>query len=773
LLQHCFCKPIYKRLALVHRSTTVSSIFVLCLLALLAGLSLSCSQQSNGAMSKAYHNTTARFNAYVMARDDIEEVERYVFKNRQENYNETLLILLPLDSNAVQPVKAQLDDAIKKASLVAERHQNSRWLDNAYVLVGKTRLYRQDLTNAIEVFKYINTKGTDDGDKHEALILLMRCYVETGDFPSGLTVAEYLRTQPLNKVNTRDFYLTKAYLHQRKGETLLAAGILDATFPYLKKSEATARLHLIAGQLYEEMGKANEAAVHFQQVLQSRPNYDQEFYASIHLMQAGGDDPKLMARNTERFNEMLDDRKNSDLKDKIYFTMARAEARRGSLDKALNLYGKAVRASNSGSVQLPITYLEMGQLYFEKKQQYAKAQAYYDSALALIPQTYPQYVALAARKKTLDEFVLNQTAIDTEDSLQRLVQMNPAALDQLLDKLLDQRQKEDEARAELARQITGRNNLDGAQATNSDLSPDARWVLYNPNQLAQGKQEFGYVWGNRLLEDNWRRQNKAANTPVVDANAPGNPADLAKQPVNGLPQPGTASAPKNTLNPRRAQKDELYSQLPFSKDALQKSNDKLEAALFRQGKLYKFQLNQPKQALGTLERLLTRFPITSYKPEAYYLMHLSAEALSQQTGKAKSSPYSEKLLAEFPTSSFAKLLSESSSSSAVVGTLGGGSKGPADEVAANQTYATVYQLYQGGNSTEALARIEAALGTFGGSKIADKMALLRIILLGQVRGVEAYRQALSDFARDYPTSLLLPHIKERQAAAEQFTAKRK
>jgi tetratricopeptide (TPR) repeat protein len=762
--QHCFCKPVHKLSILVRSASILSTALALCLLALLTGLSLSCSQHSNGAMSKAYHNTTARYNAYVMARDDIEEVERYLFKNRQENYNETLPILLPLDSNAVQPMRAQLDDAIKKASMVAERHQNSRWLDNAYVLIGKTRLYRQDLPNAIEVFKYINTKGTDDDEKHEALVLLMRCYAETGDFANGLTVAEYLRTQPLNKRNTRDFYLTKAYLHQRKGETLLAVGILDATFPYLKKSEATARLHLIAGQLYEEMGKPKEALAHFQQVLNSRPNYDQEFFANIHLMQAEGDDPKLLARNAERFREMLNDRKNDDLKDKIYFTMARAEARRGQYDKALDLYQKAARAGSSGSVQLPLTYLDMGQLYFDKKQNYPKAQAYYDSALALMPQTVPQYAALAARKKTLDDFVLNQTVIDTEDSLQRLVQMNPAALDQLLDKLIERRQKEDEARAELARQVTGRSNLDGAQATNSELSPDARWVLYNPNQMAQGKQEFARVWGNRPLEDNWRRQTKDAALPVAEANVPSN---VAGQPANGLPQPGGRTAPKNTLNPRQAQKDELYSQLPFSKEALQKSNDRLESALFRQGKLYKFQLNQPMQAIGTLERLLTRYPLTSYRPEAYYLMHLSAE----QAGKPKPSPYGPKLLAEFPTSSFARLLGEAGSSSA--GTSGGGSKGPVDEVAANQTYTTVYQLYQGGNSTEALARIETALGTFGGSKIADKMALLRIILLGQVRGVEAYRQALGDFVRDYPTSPLLPHIKERQAAAEQFTAKRK
>lgn len=749
----------------------IHPVAALSLLALLTGLSLSCSQHSNGTLSKAYHNTTAHFNAYVMARDDIEEVERHLFRTRQENYNETLPILLPIDSTAIQPVKAQLDDAIKKASLVAERHQNSKWVDDAYILIGKTRLYRQDLPNAIEVFKYVNTKGTDEDDKHEALIYLMRAYAEQGDFQNGLTVAEHLRTQPLNRENTRDFYLTKAYLHQRNGQPLLAAGILDATFPYLKKSEATARLHLIAGQLYEGLGKPNEAVAHFQQVLKSHPNYDQEFFANIYLMQGDGDD----ARNAKRFAEMLDDRKNSDLKDKIYFTMGRAEARRGNYDKALGTFAKSVQAAGSGSVQLPLTYLEMGTIYFDKKRNFARAQAYYDSALALMPNTHPQYTALAARKKTLDEFVQNQRVIDTEDSLQRLAQMNPAALDQLLDRVLDQREKQDAARAELAKQVTGRTNLNGAQATNSDLSPDQRWVLYNPNQLAQGRQEFQRIWGNRPLEDNWRRQNKDASAAVASDDSPqngNNPAN-AVNPAAPLPQVGSRPVAVNTLNPRRAQKDELYSQIPFSTEALQKSNDKLESALFRQGKLYKFQLDQPAQAIATLDRLLTRYPNSSYKPEAYYLMHLAAEAAPQQAGKPKASAYREKLLAEFPTSSYAKLLTESGGGLAVPGASAGAGRGPVNELAANQTYADLYTLYQSGNSTETLARVEAALGTFGGSKIADKMALLRILLLGQVRGVDAYRQALGDFVRDYPSSPLLSHIKERQAAAEQFTAKRK
>ncbi|HEX9956360.1 MAG TPA: tetratricopeptide repeat protein, partial [Fibrella sp.] len=498
-------------------------------------------------------------------------------------------------------------------------------------------------------------------------------------------------------------------------------------------------------------------------------SYDQEFFANIYLMQADGSDPKQLARNAERFDDMLNDRKNSDLKDKIYFTMGRIDARRGNYDRALVNFNKAVQAGLTNTAQVPLTYAEMGNLYFEKKRDYARAQAYYDSSLALLPQNHALYTTLANRKKSLDEFVTNQTTIDLEDSLQRMAQMNPAALDQLLDKIIDQREKADAAQAELAQQVTGRTNLSGAQATNSNLAPNDRWVLYNPVQMAQGKQEFMQVWGNRPLADDWRRQNKDASQAIASENNPlngTNPAN-ATNPAAPLPTSGTRPAVANTLNLRKSQKEELYRQIPFSAEALQKSNDLLESALYRQGKLYKFQLDQPLQTISTLDRLLARFPNSTYKPEAYYLLHLSTE----QAGK--SSPWGNKLLAEFPTSSYAKLLLAAGSNTPLAGGNTSSGNGSVNEIAASQTYTQLYDLYQSGNSTEALARVEAALGTFGGSKIADKMALLRIVLIGRIQGVDAYRQALSEFVRDYPLSPLLSHIKERQVAAEQLSAKRK
>ena len=592
----------------------------------------------------------------------------------------------------------------------------------------------------------------------------MRAYIETDDATNALNVAEYLRTQPLNKKNTRDYYLTKAYLHERTGEYAVAVGLLEATFPLLKKNENTARLHLIAGQLYDLIGQPAKAVDEYKAVIGSRPSYDQTFYANLYAIQSNGltGDQKQAARSAENFESLLNDRKNTDLKDKIYFTMGLLEARSNRIDKALGYYAQSIREAGPNTAQVPYTYMEMGRLYFEKKENYAKAQVYYDSALALLPKQAPEYAGLATRKKTLDDFVQYSTTIRTEDSLLTLVKMDRPALEKKLDKILAERDKADQERAALAQQIidraTGGNPSSIPGATNSDLAPGQRWVLYNPVALSQGRQEFTSRWGNRPLADDWRRSTKESSEAIAGVNSPVN-NDVQANAINPNPTLPIADAgatrvgqPTQSSNARR---DGLQAQLPFSREAQAQASQRIENALYKLGKLYKFDLDRPAQAIPTFEQLLTRFPNTLQKPEVYYLLFLSNEQLGQ------ASVWKEKLLTEFPNTSYARLTGRSA-----VQTTD-------SETQAVATYTQIYELYKANNPTEALARAENALGKVAGSQMEDKLALLRVMLIGRVRGTDAYRQALNEFVRDYPGSSLLSRAKEMQAAADQLTANRK
>lgn len=188
------------------------SIFIL-LLAITTG----CSQFSQSPTSKAWHNLNARFNSLIIARENMKEAEKALFTTREENYSALIPILLPIDSVKSQAVATNLKEVIEKTSMIAERHSNSKYLAEAYVLLGRARLMKGDFVNAIEVFKYVNSTTKDETGRQSALIWLMRAYIEQRDFVTALKVSEVVRNLDLTKANTRDYYLTNQIIYLPHG----------------------------------------------------------------------------------------------------------------------------------------------------------------------------------------------------------------------------------------------------------------------------------------------------------------------------------------------------------------------------------------------------------------------------------------------------------------------------------------------------------------------------------------------------------------------------
>jgi tetratricopeptide (TPR) repeat protein len=714
----------------------------------------SCSQYSTGRLAVGYHNMTAKYNAYLIAREKLKEAELVIKANRKEDYNQLMPILWPLDSTQAQSASALLQDVIKKASLVPDRHQNSKWVDNALIAIAKARLYKGQITDAVETLRYVNAKGTDEDDKHEALIWLMRAYIETKDYNSALSVSEALRSQPLNDQNTRDFYLAKAYLHQQKQEYLLSVAILEETFGMLSKNEQTARVHFAAAQMYDLLEKPALASQHYKAVHRNRPSYDLGFYASMNALQ----DEALLGQNTSAqtsFKKLLNDRKNSDLRDRLYYTMGVIETRKKNYPAALDFFQESIKNTTTNTSQVPYTYLEMARVYYDKLQNYELAKSYFDSSLAVLPKNSPQYQKIADRKEVLDEFVKQLTTIRTEDSLQRLAQLNPAALDKFLDGLIEKeiddeekRIKEAEKMLQQAQNIAANNNL------TFDGDPAERFVLYDIVAMNRGKMEFQQKWGNRPLEDDWRRSSKMSSTLAQTDNiaVASNTQNTAKNKRNT--QPELAKMSKDSPE-WKARRDALYRNIPLRKQETDASNQRIEDAYYKLGKIYKFDLEEPQNAIGALQTLLDRFPATPYKPEAYYLLFL--------THQKDKEIWKTKLLAEFPNSSYARLLTKAGGTVAAAGNM---------ELEALKDYEKILQLYQAGNFAESYAQLEMAILTYAGSKMDDKYAVLNIFLVGKLKGKEAYLKALNDFVKDRPTSPLLPRVREI-LESQQATAKRK
>src|SRR5690606_25831375 len=115
------------------------------------------------------------------------------------------------DSALAKGYDKEIQEAVKMASIAIQRHPNSKWVDDAYILVGKARLYSLDWGNAIQTFKYVNTRSDDRNAKHLAIINLIRTYVEHKEMNNAQAAIDFLEKARLNKTNRKKFLLEKAY----------------------------------------------------------------------------------------------------------------------------------------------------------------------------------------------------------------------------------------------------------------------------------------------------------------------------------------------------------------------------------------------------------------------------------------------------------------------------------------------------------------------------------------------------------------------------------
>lgn len=730
-----------------------------CFWLLSVGIFIGCSQFSTRPGSIAFHNVTAKYNAFYIARTETELAESTMRKAWKDNYNQLLPILMPMDSTSGLSVKPQLENAIKKASIVAERHQNSKWLDDSYTLIGKARLYLGEYDDGVEALRYVFTNGRDEEDKNLALIWLMRAYTQKKDFSNALNVAEYLRQQPLTKEATRNFYLAKAYVHQQQEEYLTAVAILEQTFPVVGKGEEKARLHFIAGQLYDRIGQYSLAEEHYRDVNKNNPSYDLSFFASMNSLQNQVLVNPSVDLTKVGFEKMLKDRKNNDLKDRIYFKMGLLAERRGKFPDAIGYLQKSVSVATSNTQQVPYTYLELARIHYDRLEKYEIAQAYYDSALVLLPKQSLEFKTVADRKKALDEFVAQITVVRTEDSLQVLAQMNPVALDRKLDVIIESEEdKKEELLRKAQQDLAIMNRPMGTSGTPSLSGNGRRWELYDPLLVNQGRVEFRRIWGTRPAEDNWRRSSKE-NTSFA------NPASVASstQPVNSTSPAGTLPATRLTKGSEDwdLRRTQLKGNIPLTDSAFASSQKRKEKALYQLGKIYRFDLDEPTKAVESFKRVLNEYPSTVYREELYYLLYLTLE-----DSGADQLVWKQKLLAEYPGSTYARLISQEENASA-------GVAGATGKVSATKAYEAVYAKYSSGMYSEALNDIESGLAMYQNDSMVDRFALLRLFIIGKIKGREAYVQAINEFIRLYSTSSLIPRVQEMLEVASQSTVRRK
>lgn len=652
----------------------------------------------------------------------MKDAERELAKLSKDNYTATLPIYNYPDKTELGPCLPHLDRTIEKSSKAIHKHsmmikgkEYVKTIDDAYFLMAKSYFYKQDYVQAQRVLNYIVHNYPKSNILNEAQILLARTQMRQGYYSSADELLETLRYQNDKKKKSIGvlFNAAKAEYHLTApdGDVQEAIDYIGNALSNKPKREFRTRLQLILGELYENLGQQAEAQKNFREVIKKSNNYEMTFCAQMHM--AANYDGTEANRNaiTKQLNKMLEDKKNEDYRDQIYYAYSEIARIDEDDDLRMEYLAKSVTASTNNNYQKTFSSLTLADLYFDHNE-YREAQHYYDTAMLAIPKNYPNYESLQNKSNVLKDLVDKLDEIDLQDSLLRIANLPEGQRRAWVQKMIaDYTEAERKAAAEEAERMLAMQNA--ASYTNiNTTSSNGKWYFYNQSLVTAGQQDFYRRFGNRKLEDNWFISNKTQIS--FDDMALMNDPSLAKDTVE-YDEDGNPIAKRET-DPK---KEAYYLQdLPLTAGAKDTANAIIAKDLYETGFMYQDLLSDTKRACASFESLLQRYPKSEYALPSVFMLY----TLYRNTGDPKAETYKNMLLTQYPETDYAKLIQDPDYYS----------KLEAREKVLENQYAQVYEDFTQKRWRNVITAADAAIPNCTDETLQSQYAYLRAVAAGQI-----------------------------------------
>ena len=701
-----------------------------------------CSTSKNNFPNRAYHNVTCKYNVYWNGNQAMKDAEKEYAKLSKDNYTAILPIYNYPDKSELGPCLSHLDRTIEKCSKAIHKHsmlikgkEYVKTIDDAYFLMAKSYFYKQDYIQAQRVLNYIAHTYPKSNIRNEAEVLLARSQMRQGYYSSADELLETIRY--MNEKKNRNkfavlFNAAKAEYHLTApdGDVQEAIDYIGNALDNHPKKEFRTRLQLILGELYEKLGQQAEAQKNFKEVIKKSSNYEMTFCAQMHL--AANYDGSESNRNsiTKQLNKMLDDKKNENYRDQIYYAFSEIARIDEDQELRIDYLAKSVAASTENNYQKTFSSIALADLYFEQND-YREAQHYYDTAMMSIPKNYPNYDQIQKKSNVLKDLVDKLDEIDLQDSLLRIASLPESQRNAWVKKMIaDYTEAERKAAEEEAeRMLAMQNAASYTNINNMNNSSNGKWYFYNQSLVTAGQQDFYRRFGNRKLEDNWFISNKTQIS--FDDMALMNDPSLARDTVE-YDEDGNPIATRET-DPK---KEAYYLQdLPLTQGAKDTANAIIARDLYETGFMYQDLLNDTKRACASFESLIQRYPKSEYALPAIYMLY----TLYHNAGDAKADTYRNILLTQHAETDYAKLTQDPDYYNKLA----------AQEKVLENRYSQVYEDFTNKRWRNVVTAADEIIPICTDLELKSQYAYLRTVAAGQVYNQDTLIVGLTNIVKQY------------------------
>jgi tetratricopeptide (TPR) repeat protein len=582
----------------------------------------------------------------------------------KDNYALVLPVYYVGDKSNVSKIGQYADIGIKKATKAIQKHsmffnnkEYNRWIDDCYMLIGKSYFYKQDYPMARRTFEFVIKTFNANPVKYQAMLWQALANMELGDYnraePMLDMVQNMIKQGKAPESNEEMLSLCYANFFILQKNYPAAIEFLNLAIELGPTRAMKTRCLFILGQIYQNTSQFPEASRYYQMVIKRNASFEMEFNAKINLAVCYVANSGNRNYIVKKLKKMLKDDKNKDYRDQIYFALAAVSLKDADTSAAIDYLAKSVATSKLNTYQKAISSLQLADILFSHKN-YKLSQAYYDSTLQFLPKQFPNYKEISKKTATLTDLVGYLQLIDREDSLQKLASMNEsqrvAVIDKIITKLIADELKKQKEEQERQENLTLFGQSKGQSPGGPGGSPSGTgtgsWYFYNPSATSNGYSSFAQKWGHRKLEDNWFLTNKA-----ILAEMPEIQEDTSSLALAG----GDTAKMKKVLPKSKNPKERAFylQDIPFTPAKIKISNDTMIQAYYNLGFIYVEGLNDYQHAINAFQTLNTRFPGNKFTVASYYELYMLYKKLENQP---KSDTFKNVILTRYPETDFAKLL---------------------------------------------------------------------------------------------------------------------
>ena len=620
---------------------------IYCLLLPLLAVVTGCSTSRNTAASRQYQALVTRYNVYFNGSEAYRKGYEAQEKAKKDNLLE-ILDLYPISDEKVRSTgTSSFDIAIEKAQKGIKLHSISEkpkkkkgtptasekafqskneynpFLWHAWFLMADAQRQKGDFIEAASTYSYITKLYYDEPEiVAEAQYKMAQCYSELGWNYEAEELFQRSGETKTNMSRHMDYQARFAshLLNQERYEESIPLLEEAINRKGVSKLQRIRERYLLA-QLYKTTDRNDEAYRTFGKVIRMSPPHEIEFHARIQqteTMARNGNMRKIM----KKLKRMERDPVNKDNLDQVYYAMGNIHLMRGDTATALSYYNQGVEKGQKASDEKGILLLTMADLYWNMRD-YPNASRCYSQAVGMIGTSHKEYATVKLRSEVLEDLVKSDGTVKLQDSLQWLSTLPEERLYVIIDKVIEdlkeQERLEEERRKKEAKEAA-RQGAASAMSIDTDEGSEGQWYFYNSKVVARGKKDFSKQWGDRKLEDNWRRSNKTTLAPMeVALNGTDTQFESEQDTLMDIIVDSLNTTPQETDPYKR----EYYiQQIPYSLEDKQKSDQLISEALLELGIIYKDRLQEFPDAETSLTRIVTDYPESDQADEAMYNLYL-------------------------------------------------------------------------------------------------------------------------------------------------------